>query len=191
MIKQLPDQIKKLPSERVQKGVVVVMHQMGSHGPAYYKRSPKAFKKFLPECSTEILSRCSQAEIVNAYDNTLVYTDYFLSQVISYLKKKSAVQPTVMLYVSDHGESLGENKLYLHGLPYAIAPDVQIHVPWITWLSPSFENQRGLTRECLNADKDQKITHDHLFHSVLGLMQVKTQVYRADLDVYKNCASAR
>ncbi len=96
-----------------------------------------------------------------------------------------------MLYVSDHGESLGENKLYLHGLPYAIAPDVQIHVPWITWLSPSFENQRGLTRECLNADKDQKITHDHLFHSVLGLMQVKTQVYRADLDVYKNCASAR
>ena len=94
-----------------------------------------------------------------------------------------------MLYVADHGESLGENNLYLHGLPYALAPDVQKHIPWITWLSPGFEEQSGLWLQCLRARAQQRVTHDHLFHSVLGLMQVGTAAYRRSLDAYADCAA--
>jgi lipid A ethanolaminephosphotransferase len=92
-----------------------------------------------------------------------------------------------MLYVSDHGESLGENNLYLHGLPYRVAPDVQKRVPWITWWSPQFEKQMGLSRTCLHNKVQTPLTHDHYFHSVLGLVNVSTEVYQAKLDVHADC----
>jgi lipid A ethanolaminephosphotransferase len=95
-----------------------------------------------------------------------------------------------MLYVSDHGESLGENNLYLHGLPYRVAPDVQKRVPWITWLSPSFEKQSGLMPSCLKNKSQAPLTHDNYFHSVLGLMNISTQAYQAKLDVHADCRGA-
>ncbi len=110
---------------------------MGSHGPAYYKRYPKAFEKFTPTCKTNQFSKCSNEMINNAYDNTIVYTDYFLSQVIALLKKNQTHQSAV-LYMSDHGESLGEKGLYLHGMPYFIAPKEQTHVPSIAWFDKQF-----------------------------------------------------
>jgi lipid A ethanolaminephosphotransferase len=190
MLHQLDERIAALPAERRARGVVVVMHQMGSHGPAYFKRAPAAFKPFLPECTSNALQDCSQAEVVNAYDNTIVYTDHFLASTIQWLKAAEKKSATAMIYVSDHGESLGENNLYLHGLPWRVAPDVQKRVPWITWLSPSFEHLRGLSTDCLKQKADAPVSHDNYFHSVLGALGVRTSVYRKDLDIYAGCLSS-
>ena len=190
MLHEIDQRIQALPAERRAKGVVVIMHQMGSHGPAYYKRVPDQFKKFLPECNSNALQECSREQVVNSFDNTILYTDHFLGQAIQWLKKSEATSAPAMLYVSDHGESLGENNLYLHGLPYRVAPDVQKRVPWITWLSPSFEKQSGLLPTCLKNKAQATLTHDNYFHSVLGLMNIRTQAYQAKLDVHADCRRA-
>ena len=191
MLTQIDQELAKLPAERRARGTVVVMHQMGSHGPAYFKRTPAAFKPFVPECTDTSLSQCSQAQVVNAYDNTLVFTDYFLSRAIGWLKDKEKSAATALFYVADHGESLGENNLYLHGLPYAMAPAEQKQVPLITWLSPTFETQSRIKTSCLQKQRDRALSHDHLFHSVLGLMAVKTEVYQPTLDLFADCANNR
>ncbi len=187
MLKGLDERIAALPAEARARGVLVVMHQMGSHGPAYYKRVPPVFKRFTPECSTNNLQDCSQQQLVNAYDNTIAYTDHFLASTIAWLQKRQAVNDTAMVYVSDHGESLGENNLYLHGLPYAIAPDLQKRVPWITWLSPGFAQRQRLDAACLKSRADTEISHDHYFHSALGLLDVTTSAYQPQLDAYAPC----
>ncbi len=189
LLKDLDARLAALPAEKRARGVVIAMHQMGSHGPAYYERTPPAFKRFQPECTSSHLPDCSPESLVNAYDNTIVYTDHVLGATIRWLQHHDE-DDSALLYLADHGESLGENNLYLHGLPYALAPDVQKHVPWITWLSPGFERASGITLQCLNARADERITHDHLFHSVLGLMQVTTSAYRRALDAYAPCAGA-
>ena len=187
MLQQLSERLAVLPIDRIDKGVVVVMHQMGSHGPAYYKRSPEAFKKFQPECTTNILQDCTRAQVTNAYDNTLLYTDHFLNSVVTYLKNIHPNAQSAMLYVADHGESLGENNIYLHGLPYAIAPDVQKRVPWISWLSNDFLQRFGISAACLNQEKNKRLSHDNYFHSVLGLLDIRTSVYNPELDIYAAC----
>ena len=188
MLSRLDERIAALPAEARARGVVVVLHQMGSHGPAYFKRSPAAYKKFLPECATNALQECPREQVVNAYDNTLLYTDQFLVSTIDWLKTQEPRAATAMVYVADHGESLGENNLYLHGLPYAIAPDVQKRVPWITWVSPAFAERTGLTTACLRQQTDSRVTHDHYFHSVLGLLDVQTSLYQRPLDLYATCS---
>jgi lipid A ethanolaminephosphotransferase len=189
MLHELDQRIQALPADRRAKGVVVVMHQMGSHGPAYYKRVPDNFRRFQPECKSNALQECSREQVVNSFDNTILYTDYFLAQAIQWLKKSEATSAPALLYVSDHGESLGENNVYLHGLPYRVAPDVQKRVPWITWLSPRFEKQSGLINTCLKNKTDAALTHDNYFHSVLGLMNVSSEVYQEKLDVHASCRS--
>jgi lipid A ethanolaminephosphotransferase len=187
MLERISDEIAKLPSEKRARGTVVVLHQMGSHGPAYYKRTPNEFKSFKPECTDSSLSQCERSDIVNAYDNTIVFTDYFLSRVIAWLKAQEKHNTTAMLYVSDHGESLGEKNMYLHGLPYSVAPPEQTTVPMITWLSPKFEQLSRISTKCLQSQRDKALSHDNLFHSVLGLMAVKTNVYRRELDFFATC----
>lgn len=187
MLAGLDERIAALPAERRARGVVVVLHQMGSHGPAYAKRSPAAFKRFLPECTSNVLQDCTAEELVNAYDNTIAYTDHFLAQTIRWLKARQDRVEPALVYLSDHGESLGENNLYLHGMPHALAPDVQKNVPWITWLSPAIERRRDVDAGCLDARSQARVSHDNLFHSVLGLMDVQTGVYRRELDVYSGC----
>lgn len=188
MLHGIDERIAALPAERRAKGVVVVMHQMGGHGPAYYKRSPQAVKKFLPECTDNALQSCSREGLLNAYDNSIVYTDKLLASSIQWLKAQEARSAPALLYLADHGESLGENNLYLHGMPYGIAPDVQKRVPWITWLSPGFEQRSKLTTACLKQQLDAPVSHDNYFHSVLGLMNVQTSVYKPALDIYAHCA---
>lgn len=188
LLKDLDARLAALPPERRANGVVLVMHQIGSHGPAYADRTPPAFKRFLPECTSSHLPDCGAEQLRNAYDNTIAYTDHVLAGTVAWLQRRTDYD-TAMLYVADHGESLGENNLYLHGLPYALAPDVQKHVPWITWLSPGFEQHAGLSMQCLRARAQDHITHDHLFHSVLGLMQVGTSAYRSGLDAYAGCTA--
>ncbi len=187
MLKDLDARIAALPAERRARGVVVVLHQIGSHGPAYYERSPAAFKRFMPECTSNALQNCSRDELVNAYDNTIAYTDHFLASTVQWLKARSDTASTAMVYVADHGESLGENNLYLHGMPYALAPDVQKHVPWITWLSPGFEQRSAVHTDCLR-QQNGPLSHDNYFHSVLGLLDLKTSVYQRPMDVYARCA---
>ena len=190
MLRGLDERIAQLPAERRARGVVVFMHQMGSHGPAYYKRTPPAFKKFLPECTTNALQQCEREQVVNAYDNTIVYTDHFLASAIDWLQQHQQQWTPALEYVSDHGESLGENNLYLHGLPYRFAPDVQKQVPWIAWLSPAFQQQSHLSQACLAGRRDQKLSHDNYFHSMLGLLGVQTRVYDAARDIHAGCRSS-
>ena len=185
---QLAKRLSAAPADRqTTAGTVVVLHLMGSHGPAYFKRSRAPHKPFQPECTSIVLSDCSNQEIVNAYDNSLVYTDHILSELIQWLRQQASQGPTGLIYVSDHGESLGENNLYLHGMPYAIAPTVQTHVPLITWWSDQFQQVRGLRHECLKQDLDKPLSHDNLYHSVLGLMRVQTHSYQPDLDLFRRC----
>ena len=188
MLKDLDQRLAELPAEQRSRGTVVVMHQMGSHGPAYFKRSAAALKKFQPECTSTNLQECTQAQVVNAYDNSIVQTDQFLDSVINWLSAQSDKAQSAMIYVADHGESLGENNIYLHGLPYSIAPDVQKHVPWITWLSPAMQARTHVTTGCLQQDLAQRrVTHDNYFHSVLGLMDVQTGAYSPALDMFAGC----
>ena len=191
MLNGLSERIAALPAERRARGVVVVMHQMGSHGPAYYKRSPPALKRFMPECTSNNLQDCSQQALVNAYDNTIATTDAFLGATIQWLKTQEGRYAPAMVYVSDHGESLGENNLYLHGLPYSIAPDVQKQVPWVSWFSSAYTQRTGVGSTCLKGLRDREVTHDNYFHSVLGLMDVHTAVYQPTLDAYAACATPR
>lgn len=189
LIDGLADRLAALPAARRARGVVLVLHQMGSHGPAYHLRSPKAYKRFLPECMSNNLQDCSRSELLNAYDNSIVYTDHVLASTINWLKGQQTRYDTAMVYVSDHGESLGEKNLYLHGMPYSIAPDVQKHVPWISWLSPAFEQRNGIEMNCLRGRGDVPVSHDYFFHSVLGLLQVESAVYQRQLDIYAPCAA--
>ncbi len=159
--------------------IVIVLHQMGNHGPAYYKRYPKAFEKYTPVCKTNQLEQCSQAEITNAYDNAILYTDYFLSKTIGLLKENDKKFKTAMFYLSDHGESLGEKGLYLHGFPYAIAPDAQKHVPAVMWFGKQFK----VNKTVLKQRSSQPYTHDYLFHTMLGMMEVNTSVYHPEMDI--------
>ncbi len=187
MLTRIDAELAKLPAERRALGTVVVLHQMGSHGPAYFKRTPAEFKTFTPECNDTSLSQCDRGQVVSAYDSTIVFTDYFLSRVIAWLKAQEKTNTPAMLYVADHGESLGENNLYLHGLPYSVAPAEQKTVPMITWLSPSFEQLSRVSTRCLQAERHKPLSHDNLFHSVLGLMAVKTSVYQRERDVFAAC----
>jgi lipid A ethanolaminephosphotransferase len=166
-------------NEHPEGDILIVLHQMGNHGPAYYKRYPESFKKFTPVCETNQLQECSIEEINNAYDNAILYTDYFLSKVIDFLKPNSNKFEAAMLYVSDHGESLGEKGLYLHGLPYIFAPEAQTHVPMIMWFGNSFH----INKQALQQKSDHSYSHDNLFHTLLGLFEIKTTVYNKQLDI--------
>ena len=186
MLSYLDAQLAAMSAAQRAKGVVLVMHQMGSHGPAYYKRTDAAHKLFKPECETNALQQCELSAVNNTYDNTIVATDDFLYQSIQWLKARPDYA-TAMVYVSDHGESLGENGVFLHGLPYSFAPDVQKRVPWISWFSDAFTQRGGASAACIAAQRDAKISHDHYFHSVLGLLGIQTAAYKADLDAYARC----
>lgn len=152
--------------------ILIVLHQMGSHGPAYYKRYPKSFEYFSPTCQTSELSQCTPEEIINTYDNTIRYTDYFLSQVIEFLKKNTPQYETAMLYISDHGESLGEGGLYLHGMPYSFAPESQTHVPLLLWAGESSDIDVSTTG--LLAEKPN--SHDIIFKTLLDIYEIETNL---------------
>lgn len=166
---------------------VLVLHQAGSHGPEYYKRYPQGFEAFTPVCRSNALNDCSQESIVNAYDNTLVYTDHVLASLIDILRRNQDRLDTAMIYLSDHGESLGEYNLFLHGTPYVLAPDQQKHVPLLAWFSDSYTQDFGLDTGCLAKDREKPLSQDNLFHSLLGLLQLQTTAYNDGLDLFAGC----
>ena len=160
--------------------IMIVLHAMGSHGPAYYKCYPEEFKKYQPVCETNQLNECTNEQINNAYDNTIIYTDYFLSKVIQLLKSNQKTHKTTMLYMGDHGESLGENNLYLHATPYFIAPKEQTHVSSIMWFDD--RTAKEINQEKLQRTVKNPTTHDGMFHTLLGLMNVNSSVYDKNMD---------
>ncbi|KQQ90279.1 phosphoethanolamine--lipid A transferase [Aureimonas sp. Leaf324] len=175
--------------ETVTGNTLIVLHQLGSHGPTYFKRYPKAFERFTPACQTAEFANCRREEIVNAYDNTILYTDHNLAETIDRLKARTDLD-TTMLYLSDHGESLGENGIYLHAMPYILAPATQTQVPMIAWFSDGFARTMGVDARCLEARRAEPLSHDNLFHTLLGLTDVKTSVYDTALDAFAPCRSA-
>jgi lipid A ethanolaminephosphotransferase len=168
--------------------LVVVLHQLGNHGPAYFRRYPDAYKRWTPACEQNELRACSREEIVNAYDNSIAYTDRFLSRTIAFLEAQRQRFDVALTYVSDHGESLGERGLYLHGMPYAIAPREQVDVPMFWWIPDDAARGLRVDLGCLRARAATRATgHDELYHSIVGLLDVHTPRYIEARDLFAGC----
>lgn len=167
---------------------IIVLHQMGSHGPAYFKRYPAAFQRFTPTCDSNQIQDCDHQALVNTYDNSLLYTDDMLSRTIDKLKGLSDRFNVALVYLSDHGESLGEHGMYLHGAPYLFAPSQQTHIPLLLWMSPGYAAAYHIDQACLRQQAaETAVSQDNLFHTVLGLFNIQTQQYQPQLDMIKSC----
>ena len=174
--------------DNLQQDGIIVLHTIGSHGPTYYNRYPAAFKKFTPTCDTNEIQSCTQQQLTNTYDNTILYVDYVVDKAIKLLQSKQNKFTTSLVYLSDHGESLGEDGVYLHGLPYSIAPDTQKHVPMLLWLSPDYQQRYGVSSQCLQQQaKTNDYSQDNLFSTLLGLLGVDTREYQAKDDLLTPC----
>lgn len=181
LLKDFPTHPSDPPRDRL-----VVLHMLGNHGPSYYQRYPDGFRQFLPACEYSDLGLCTREEIVNAYDNAVLYTDHVLARTIAELRAVEGFD-TAMIFLSDHGESLGEGGLYLHGVPYAIAPEHQKQVPMLMWFSPRFQDQTTLDMACLRERAESPASHDDLFSTVLGLFDVQTSSRDPEHDLLTEC----
>lgn len=179
LLRGLEQRIRESTSERI----FVVLHQHGSHGPAYYDRYPKQFEVFRPACQSVELQRCTSEELVNAYDNTIVYTDYFLYRAIELLKGFPGTA-TMLMYISDHGQSLGEYGLYLHGTPYSIAPDVQKDIPFLVWMSDTFRQEKRISMKQLAPQSGH--SQANVFHSIMGAFDMRSAIYDPRLDIFSS-----
>ncbi|WP_145593764.1 phosphoethanolamine transferase EptA [Yersinia aleksiciae] len=167
---------------------VIVLHQMGSHGPAYYRRSSPEIRQFAPTCDSNQIQDCTSQELVNTYDNSILYTDAMLDNTIKLLQQQSDRFNTALVYLSDHGESLGENGMYLHGTPYMFAPSQQTHIPFLMWLSPEYAKNYGIDRQCLaKSAQHDEISQDNLFYTLLGMMNIQTTEYQSGMDLLEKC----
>lgn len=175
----LPETLRRFNDD-----AIVVLHQKGSHGPAYFRRYPPSSAKFQPTCDTNQIQHCSNEALVNTYDNTIYYTSEVLAQLIDLLSSQADERDSVLLYLSDHGESLGESNIYLHGLPKLLAPRNQTAVPMIAWASPGAQSRLRLSSECLRLASETRYSHDNLFHTLLGVLGVESSSYRSELDVF-------
>ncbi|ENK5208142.1 phosphoethanolamine transferase EptA [Klebsiella aerogenes] len=174
--------------DNLQQDGIIVLHTIGSHGPTYYNRYPAEFKKFTPTCDTNEIQSCTQQQLTNTYDNTILYVDYVVDKAIKLLQSKQDRFTTSLVYLSDHGESLGEDGVYLHGLPYSIAPDTQKHVPMLLWLSLDYQQRYGVSSQCLQQQaKTNDYSQDNLFSTLLGLLGVDTREYQAKDDLLTPC----
>lgn len=174
----------------LQQDGIIVLHTIGSHGPTYYNRYPAEFKKFTPTCDTNEIQSCTQQQLTNTYDNTILYIDYIVDKAIKLLQSKQDKFTTSLVYLSDHGESLGENGVYLHGLPWSIAPETQKHVPMLLWLSEDYQQRYGVSSQCLQQRaKTDPYSQDNLFSTLLGLLGVDTHEYQATDDILTPCRS--
>ncbi|KTF16541.1 phosphoethanolamine--lipid A transferase [Pseudoalteromonas carrageenovora] len=177
--------LKRKLANLSQANTVIVLHMMGSHGPTYFKRYPEKFKQFTPTCDRSDIQNCSLDELVNTYDNTIAYSDFVNAQVIDQLKALPNNIDKQFLYVSDHGESLGEAGAYLHGFPYSFAPSTQTHVPLYMWAD---EHNQRITNTCLaNLDTRAARSHNNIFHTLLNLIGIKSKTYQASLDLLARC----
>ena len=183
MLKGLDEHIESNTKDKL-----IALHIAGSHGPTYWLRYPKEIARFKPSCDRSDIDKCTDEELINVYDNTLVYTDYFLSKTITLLKKHEDTYNVALIYISDHGESLGEKGFYLHGSPYFIAPVEQRKVPWYLWMPNEYAKAKGIDRTCLEKKvKNGNYSHDNFFHTLLGYYGITTQKKDNILDIIDSC----
>lgn len=169
---------------------LIVIHVIGSHGPTYYQRYPKDKRLFFPDCQRSDIENCTSEQLINTYDNTIAYTDYVIAQIIERLNSRilSEKYNTNLIYVSDHGESLGESGIYLHGTPYSIAPDYQTKIPLMMWMSPSYINEKNIDVACLKEQAaNSSYSHDNLFSTLLSLVSVRTTAANQNLNILSAC----
>lgn len=175
----------------LQQDSVIVLHLMGSHGPAYYRRYPEKFRKFTPTCDSNQIQDCDRQSLINTYDNTILYTDDIVSRTIDELKSHRDKLNTALVYLSDHGESLGENGIYLHGTPYMLAPSQQTHIPFLFWLSKDYQQNFAVNTDCLaNKAAAEQVSQDNIFSTLLGMMDIKTSEYQSSMDILASCRKA-
>ena len=179
--------VEKLISS-ADKDVFLILHQRGSHGPDYYNMYPHEFEKYTPICKETILNKCSHEELVNVFDNTIEYTSYFLAQTIEKLESLALEYNIMMIFASDHGESLGENGVYLHSAVYKHAPDEQKHIPFLLWIPRSTQESLKIDMNCLKSQADEYVSHDNIFHTVLGFAGAKTELYVPEYDLLEKCS---
>jgi lipid A ethanolaminephosphotransferase len=184
LVRDLPTVLASL-----RKPALLVLHIKGSHGPAYFRRYTPAFRHFTPTCDTAEVQTCDHQTIVNTYDDTLLYTDHILGTVIDDLRALPASTRSALIYLSDHGESLGENGIYLHGMDYRVAPSQQTHIPFLLWFSPGWKAAHPAEAACVASRTHQPVSQDNLFDTVLGLFGVETRVYRQPLDLTHGCGA--
>lgn len=162
--------------------VLIVLHTSTSHGPKYADKYPKAFEVFKPVARNVEEGEKNIGMLINAYDNTILYTDYLLDGLIDTLQAMTDWK-SAMIFISDHGESLGENKVFMHGLPMKLAPKVQYEIPFLVWTS------EGL-RDYKSADELPAVLEQHyIFHSVLNLLSIDSPAYNKDFDIFKKVTS--
>jgi lipid A ethanolaminephosphotransferase len=166
--------LKELIQASDKNKIFIVLHTSTSHGPTYYKKYPPEFNKFTPICKSVEMANCTQEELINAYDNTILYSDYILATLIEELKQLKGFDSS-MIYISDHGESLGENNLYMHGIPASIAPKEQLEIPFIVWLSDGSKKLKD----------NQEYSQHNVFHSVLDFLAIESPIYDENMSIYK------
>lgn len=177
-------------TENISRDTVLAFHFIGSHGPRYYERYPEEFRVFTPDCSRPDVEKCSREEIINAYDNSILYTDRVIYDLINVLEERMDQFDPMLLYISDHGESLGENGIYLHAAPRSVAPEEQTHVPLQLWLPQSTASVLNIDKQCLAGKaRSGSFSHDNFFHSLLGILQIKAAEYNQSLDIFNSCSS--
>lgn len=182
MLEKLEDKISQINQD-----TFIVLHQRGSHGPDYYNMYPKEFEIYTPVCKQNILSKCDKESLINAYDNAITYTSYFIKETIRTIDKLKDKYNIMMFYASDHGESLGEKGVYTHSAVYKYAPIEQIHIPALIWMPKSTQNDLSIDVKCLKNLAENKFSHDNIFHTILGFSGAKTSVYKGDLDILSMC----
>jgi lipid A ethanolaminephosphotransferase len=185
LLDNLAKDIRNIPGDRF-----IVLHQLGNHGPSYFERYPSEYRRFTPTCDTANLGQCTREQIINSYDNAILYTDNFLARAIELVGQMKEYD-SLMIYVSDHGESLGEKGLYLHGAPYSIAPKEQTKIPMTMWFSDNFLKDNSINMDCLNKRSESYTDHDVIFSTVLSFFQVKTSIYDESRDLFYSCALSR
>lgn len=153
--------------------MLVILHTSTSHGPTYNKKYPADFEVFSPVCNTVEMAKADKKELMNAYDNTIVYTDYLIHSVIEILREIPQRRSCVM-FVSDHGESLGEGNLYMHGVPMAVAPKEQIEIPFIVWTSD----------KNMKIETNREVEQYNVFHSILSFLGIESPIYDKKMDVF-------
>jgi lipid A ethanolaminephosphotransferase len=179
LVERLQAKLNQLPD----KDALIVLHQIGSHGPTYYRRYPDAYRVYTPDCPRSDIQNCSSQELINTYDNTIAYSDYINSKIIE-LVDATDLDSTVV-YVSDHGESLGDGGVYLHGLPYRFAPEAQTRVPMWVWTNYHAES----LRDCLAPFTEPTLaSHDNVFHTLLGMMGISSTAHKPELDLTSHCS---
>lgn len=153
-----------------------ILHSIGSHW-WYNSHYTDEFERYTPVIKSRVVSSNTQEEMINSYDNTILYTDYFIKETIALIRDKKSV----LIFLSDHGESLGEDGYYLHG-----ADRPELHYPAaFVWYSDKYAQSFPDMIENLKDNSDKKYRSDYLFHSIIDAADITTEYIEPQLSIFR------